>query len=393
MNELAPIIRDLAIILGMAGVVTLLFQKIKQPVVLGYLVAGIIIGPYTPPYLLISDVPNVKVLAELGVIFLMFSLGLEFSFHKLARVGFSAITTGIFEVLCMIIIGYFLGKILNWSDYESLFLGAALSISSTTIIIKSLQELNFTTRRFAHLVIGILIVEDLLAILLLVALSTLIITKHIFSISMLYATIKLIAVVASWFIVGFILVPKSFRTIARYTNSEILTIVSTALCLMLVVFAAYFHYSTALGAFIMGSILAETPQISRIRELIYPIRDIFAAVFFVSIGMLINPEMIIKHWPTVLLISLVTIIGKIFTSAIGAYLSGQSMRNSVRVGFSMAQIGEFSFIIIGLGMVMHVIDDELYAIIVAVSIVTTFTTPYFIRFADYLSRKVIKRNL
>lgn len=387
MLEATPLIRDLAVILGVAGIVTLVFQKIRQPVVLGYLVAGLIIGPYTPPHILITDIPNVKALAELGVIFLMFSLGLEFSFHKLTRVGFSASITGIFEVVMMTVIGFFVGTLLNWSYYECIFLGAALAISSTTIIIKALQELNLTKKRFADVVFGILIVEDLLAILILVSLTTVVATQNIFSIAMLIAAAKLITVVTAWFLIGFFLVPYSFRIIARFTNAEILTIVSCALCLMLVVVAAHFNYSTALGAFIMGSILAETPQIARIRELIQPIRDIFAAVFFVSVGMLIDPHMILMHWPIVLLLSVITIVGKVITSGVGAYMSGQSINNSMRIGFSMAQIGEFSFIIVGLGIVMGVISDELYAMVVAVSIVTTFTTPYLIRFSNYASQQ------
>lgn len=387
MHELAPIIHDLAVILGVAGFVTLLFQKIHQPVVLGYLVAGMIVGPYTPPHAFVTDVPNIKVIAELGVIFLMFSLGLEFSFHKLTRVGFSASVTGIFEVVLMMILGLVTGQILGWSYYESLFLGAALSISSTTIIIKALEELSLTTRRFADVIFGILVVEDLLAILILVALSTVIATKNIFSFAMLWATAKLVTVVTAWFLVGFFIVPNLFRNIARYANSEILTIVSIALCLMLVVTAAHFHYSTALGAFIMGSILAETPQMPRIKELIRPIRDIFAAVFFVSVGMLIDPKMILAHASIVLFISAITISGKIVASGIGAFITGQSFTNSLRIGFSMAQIGEFSFIIVGLGITLGVIDDKLYAIVVAVSAITTFTTPYLIRFSSYMSQQ------
>ena len=324
MHELSPIIRDLAVILGVAGIVTLVFQKIRQPVVLGYLVAGMIIGPYTPPHTLVTDIPNIKVIAELGVIFLMFSLGLEFSFHKLTRVGFSAGFTGIIEVILMTILGFATGILIGWSYYDSLFLGAALAISSTTIIIKAIEELDLIKKKFAEIVFGILVVEDLLAILILVALSTVVITKSIFSLAMLWATTQLIIVVMGWFLIGYFIVPYSFRKIIYYAGPETLTIVSIALCLILVVFAAHFHYSSALGAFIMGSILAETPQISEIKKLILPIRDIFAAVFFVSVGMLINPEMIIMHWKIVLLISTITILGKILTSGIGAFVTGKA---------------------------------------------------------------------
>lgn len=388
MHELAPIIRDLAVILGIAGFITLLFQKIHQPVVLGYLVAGIIVGPYTPPHSLVNDIPNIKVLAELGVIFLMFSLGLEFSFHKLTRVGFSASITGIFEVIVMTIIGFIMGKMIGWSYYNSLFLGAALAISSTTIIIKALEELNLTKQHFAEMVFAILVVEDLLAILMLVALSTVMIAKNIFSIAMLWSATTLVIVVTTWFIVGYFLVPYAYRKIEKFTNSEVLTIVSVALCLILVVVAAHYHYSSALGAFIMGSILAETPQVHLITELVRPIRDIFAAVFFVSVGMLIDPQMILAHWELVLIISAVMIISKIVISGMGALITGQSPNTAVRIGFSMAQIGEFSFIIAALGIAIGAADNELYAIIVAVSAITTFTTPYLIKLSGRVSERL-----
>lgn len=387
MHDLAPLIHDLGIILAVAGFVSLLFRKIRQPVVLGYLVAGIIIGPYTPPHAFVTDVPNIKVLAELGVIFLMFSLGLEFSFHKLTRVGFSASITAIFEVLFMTLLGFITGQMFGWSYYESIFLGAALSISSTTIIIKALEELKLKARRFADVVFGILVVEDLLAILIIVALSTVVVTNNIMTLGMLWAAGKLVAVVVGWFLIGYFLVPNLFRNIARFANNEILIIVSVALCLLLVIVTTHFHYSSALGAFIMGSILAETQQVARIKKLVQPIRNIFAAVFFVSVGMLIDPKMIILYWPTILLISIITICGKVLSSGIGAYLTGQNPTNSLRIGFSMAQIGEFSYIIVGLGVALSVISDKLYAIVVSVSVITTFTTPYLIRLSSFISQK------
>lgn len=388
MHELAPLIKDLAIILGIAGIVILLFQKIRQPIVLGYLLAGVIVGPYTPPHNLVSDIPNIKILSELGVIFLMFSLGLEFSFHKLKRVGFSAGITGLIETVFMLLVGLAAGRLLNWSFYDSLFLGAALAISSTTIIIKALDELKLKTRRFAEIVFGILVVEDLLAILLMVSLSTIVTTNNIFSSAILLATGKLILVIGGWFLVGYFLVPSLFRKIMTYASEETLTIISVALCLFLVCVANHFHYSTALGAFIMGSILAETPLVHRIEELIEPIRNIFAAVFFVSVGMLIDPAIIWEHLPTVFFICLATIIGKLLTTGVGAFLTGQSLNNALRIGFSMAQIGEFSFIIVGLGAALNATSSSLYPIIVAVSAITTFTTPYFIRASAHLANKL-----
>jgi CPA2 family monovalent cation:H+ antiporter-2 len=378
-HELSPLIYDLAIMLGLASLVILLFQKIHQPVVLGYLVAGMIVGPHTPPYSLVSDIKDIRVLSELGVIFLMFSLGLEFSFRKLARVGFSATVTGVIEVLLMVVIGHSVGMALGWQFYDSLFLGAALAISSTTIIIKAIDELKLKTKRFAEIIFGVLIVEDLLAILILVALQTLVATQNILSMSMLFAWIKLILVVGGWFIIGYFLVPPWFLKISKYINQETLTILSVALCLIFVSIAASFHYGPALGAFIIGSILAETVLIRRIEDLIKPICDIFAAVFFISVGMLIDPLVIVKNWQVVLLISIVTIFGKLITTSVAAFLTGQSANTSLRVGFSMAQVGEFSFIIVGLGLALGVVSNELYPLIVAVSGITTFTTPYLIR--------------
>lgn len=392
MHELAPLIYDLAVMLGLAGIVVLIFQRIRQPVVLGYLVAGMIVGPYTPPHSLVNDVANIRILSELGVIFLMFSLGLEFSFQKLKSVGLSASVIGIVEVLIMAVLGYLTGMALGWTHFDSLFLGAALSISSTTIIIKAIDELGLKTRRFAELIFGVLIVEDLLAILLLVALSTMVATNHVFSLSIMYAALKLVLVVGSWFLIGYLLLPPLFLRVANYISQETLTIVSVALCLTLVCAAASFHYSTALGAFIMGSILAETVLIHRIEELIKPIRDIFAAVFFISVGMLINPAVILHNWSVVLLIALITVGGKIISTSAGAILTGQSLNTSVRTGFGMAQIGEFSFIIAGLGVTLNVTSGKLYPLIVAVSAITTFTTPYLIRFSGYFSG-VLERNM
>ncbi len=392
MHALAPLIYDLAIMLGVAGMVILLFQRIHQPVVLGYLVAGMILGPYTPPHQFISDSPNIKILSELGVIFLMFSLGLEFSFQKLTRVGVSALMTGILNVAFMMGVGAVAGHWLQWSFNDTLFLGAALSISSTTIIIKAIDELGLKTKRFAEFIFGVLIVEDLLAILLLVGLST-IMAKHTWlSMDMLSTLMRLVMVVGAWFIVGYFILPSLFKKIARFLSQETLTIVSVALCLFLVTMADRLNYSTALGAFIMGSILAETVLVNRIEEAIIPIRDIFGAVFFISVGMLIDPHVILTEWRAVLLISALLILGKVIIIGVASFVTGQSFNTSFRAAFGMAQIGEFSFIIAALGLTLGVINDRLYPIIVAVSGVTTFTTPYFImfsaKFGDYLEKKM-----
>lgn len=391
MHELTPLIHDLAIMLGVAGIVVLLFQRIKQPVVLGYLVAGMIVGPFTSSYGLVTDIANIKILSELGVIFLMFSLGLEFSFHKLMKVGFSAFITGIFDVSLMLLLGYGAAVLLGLDSNDRFFLGASLAISSTTIIFKAINELNLKTKRFAEIIFGVLIVEDLLAILLLVALSTMVASKSFLPSDMIVAAAKLLLVVGAWVLVGYSIVPTLFRRLETYVSQETLTITSVALCLFLVSVAAYFHYSTALGAFIMGSILAETVLVQRIEELIVPIRDIFGAVFFISVGMLINPVLIIDQWQIVLFISMVLIVGKVTVISIGTFLTGQSIKTSVRAGFGMAQIGEFSFIIAALGVSLNAVNDKFYPVIVAVSSITTFTTPYMIRFSGRLGMALERR--
>ncbi len=392
MQPLAPLIKDLAVILGVASLVTLLFQKIRQPVVLGYLLSGIIVGPHIPPYDLVTDVPSLHTLSELGVIFLMFSLGLDFSFHKLKRVGTPAIISGLFEVLVVLLIGIVLGKILGWPIYDCIFLGAALSISSTTIIIKAMEELGLKNKHFAELVFGILIVEDLLAILLLAGLSIVVGTHAVLSATLADSAIKLFIVVGSWFLIGYFLIPTLIRKLVDVANQETLTIVSVALCLLLVCIAAYFGYSTALGAFIMGSILAETDLIQFIEQYMRPIRDIFAAVFFISVGMLIDPSIIIHNIGVVLLIAIITIVAKILSTGTGALAAGQSLTTAVRSGFSMAQIGEFSFIIAGLGLTLQVTRPALFPIIIAVSAITTFTTPYLIMSSASLSKR-LEKNL
>lgn len=381
------LIEDLAIILCFAGVTTVLFQKIKQPTVLGYLIAGIIIGPFTPPFSLIDDEAEIKVLAELGVIFLMFSLGLEFSFHKLVKVGLPAVIIAIVEVVTVLLIGYSVGQLIGWSSYESVLLGSALAISSTTIIVKALEELNLKRHYFSELMVGVLLIEDLLAILLLVYLSTPINTEGIFSYPVLITTVQLLLVVTSWFLIGYLFVPILMRRIQNYINHETLTIISVGLCLALSAIAMHFDYSVALGAFIMGSILAETPQAQSIETLTLPIRDIFAAVFFVSVGMLIDPSIIMTSLPLVLFLSIVTIGAKFFGAAFGTLLSGQGVSTAMRIGFSMAQIGEFSFIIIGVGVAMSATRESLYPIIVAISAITTFATPYMIKFSVKFSER------
>ncbi|MBX9839842.1 MAG: cation:proton antiporter [Silvanigrellaceae bacterium] len=279
MNHIPQLIIDLAVILGVAAIVTYVFRKINQPVVLGYIVAGIIVGPYTHPFFSIVDVDSLKTLAELGVIFLMFALGLEFSFRRLAKVGVSAAGTAIIQIIVMITLGLTTAKLLGWTNMDSIFLGCMIAISSTTIIIKAFEELGLKKKRFAELVFGILIVEDLAAILMIVALTNISLTSSFNGIELLIAGGKLAVVVGAWFLIGIFLVPRLVKKVGQQNNSEMLVVVAIALCLGLVALASYFNYSVALGAFIMGSIIAESPEAKRIEHLVEPLKDIFGAVF------------------------------------------------------------------------------------------------------------------
>ena len=389
--QLYPLIRDLAVILGTGGLVSLLFHRIKQPVVLGYILAGAIVGPNTPPYSLVSDIIGIKTWAELGVIFLMFSLGLEFSFRKLATVGVAPVLTAGFEVFLMNVLGYYSGRFLGYSPTDSIFLGAMLSISSTTVIIKALEELKLKTKRFAEIIFALLIVEDLIAILILVTLSAFAAHQAFSGVALFYMVFKLVLVVGCWFLTGYFLVPRLMRYVGRFGTGEMLTLISLSLCLALAVFASYFDYSAALGAFIMGSIIAESAESHKIAERLEPLRDLFAAVFFVSVGMLIDPSMLWHQAPTILILAMVVICGKVTATCVGSLLAGQTLKRSLQVGLGIAQIGEFSFIIASLGMASKMTSDFIYPVGVAVSILTTFTTPYLIRASDPLARALEKR--
>lgn len=391
----APLIQDLAVILGVAAIVTFIFRRIRQPVVLGYIVAGLIVGPHTPNIFSVSDYENIKIWAELGVIFLMFTLGLEFSFRRLGRVGMSAGLTAMIQITSMMLLGFLCAKILNWSRMDAIFVACMIAISSTTIIIKAFGELGLTSKKFAELVFGILIVEDLVAILMMVALTNIATTSSVGGVELLVAGAKLAVVVGAWFLVGMFVVPRFVKSVSRHGNDEMLTVVAIGLCLALVALAARFHYSVALGAFIMGSILAESTEAKRIEHLVQPLKDIFGAVFFVSVGMLIDPHAIVENFGAIALLSLVLIVGNPLSVTIGAFITGQTVRNAIQTGFSLGQIGEFSFIIASLGLSYNVISERLYPIIVATSLITTFTTPYSIKFsekfADLIERKTPPR--
>ncbi len=381
MPQLIP---DLGVILVTAALATLLFKKLKQPMVLGYLVAGLLVGPHVPLFPSITDKANIQVWSEIGVIFLLFSLGLEFSFKKLMKVGGSAGFTAILEVVFMLGLGYLVGHLLGWNTMDSLFLGAILSISSTTIIVRAFQEAGLKGQKFVDLVFGILVVEDIVAILLLVLLASFAASGSFSGWELVSSGSRLLFHVAIWFLVGIFLIPLFLRKIRRLLEDETLMLVAVGLCFLMVMIATQVGFSPALGAFVMGSLLSETPEGEKMEHVLQPIKNLFAAVFFVSVGMMIDPQVLIERWDLVILITLVTIVGKFISSFLGAFLSGQSRRQSFFAGMSLAQIGEFSFIIASLGVSLKVTSDFLYPLAIAVSAVTTFTTPYLIRYSDAL---------
>lgn len=388
MTHLPSLVEDLALILMTAGVVTLLFRRLRQPVVLGYLLAGFLVGPHFLHTPTVTDQPNVQVWSEIGIIFLLFALGLEFSFKKLAKVGGSAGITALIEVVAMVGIGYVTGSLLGWSSMDALFLGGVLAISSTTIIIRAFEEVGVKGRGFVGLVFGVLIVEDMIAILLLVLLSTVAVTQTFAGREMIVSGAKLVFFLTLWFLAGIFLVPSFLRRAKPWINHETLLVVSCGLCFAMVVFAVKVGFSPALGAFVMGSILAETVEAEEIEHLIGPVKNLFAAVFFVSVGMLINPAVLVQYAGPIAIITVVTIAGKILSTTLGSLISGRTLRHSVQAGFSLAQIGEFSFIIAGLGLSLKVTSEFLYPIAVSVSAITTFCTPYLIRVADPAANKL-----
>ena len=381
MHESA-LLQDLAVVMVVAGFVTVLFHRLKQPVVLGYILAGVIIGPHTPPFPLIKDEHTIRTLSELGVIFLMFALGLEFSFRKLRRVGVTALIAAALEILLMLWVGYEIGVFFGWKTMDSIFLGGILAISSTTIIVKALEELGLTKEKFAELIFGVLIFEDILGILIIAVLSGVAITGSLQVADVLRATGKLSVFLAVALTVGLLVVPKLLGYVGRFRRNEMLLITVLGLCFGACAITLRLGYSVALGAFLMGAIIAEAREIGRIEELLGPIRDMFSAVFFVSIGLLIDPKMLLQYAVPIIVITIAVIVGKVVTCSFGAFVAGQDMRTSLRVGMGLAQIGEFSFIIAALGQSLNVTSAFLYPIAVTVSAITTLATPYLIRASD-----------
>ena len=381
MSQLAPLISDLALILICAGIMTLIFKRLKQPLVLGYIVAGFLCSPhfkFTPS---VVDTDNIHIWSDIGVIFLLFALGLDFSFKKLMRVGGQAVIASCTIILCMIMIGIFVGWMFDWQRMDCIYLGGMLAMSSTTIIYKAFDDMGIRQQRFTGIVLSILILEDILAIVLMVMLSTLAVSTNFEGSEMIYSIMKLAFFLILWFVVGIYLIPLFLKRSSKFLSNETLLIVSLALCFGMVYLAALVGFSPAFGAFIMGSILAETTQSEQISRLVSPVKDLFGAIFFVSVGMMVDPHMIMEYKIPIIVIVLSVLLGQTIFGTAGVLLSGQPLKISMQCGFSLTQIGEFAFIIASLGVSLHVTSDFLYPIVVAVSVITTFMTPYMIRLA------------
>ena len=386
MGHLPHLITDLALILGAAAISTLIFKWLNQPLVLGYIIAGLIVGPYFHFAPTVVDKENVETLAEIGVIFLLFSLGLEFSFKKLLRVGGSASITAFVEIVFITVAGYFTGKMMGWTTMDSLFLGGMLASSSTTIILRAFDELGVKTKKFAGVVFGVLIVEDIVVILLMVLLSTVAVTREFQGAEMLMTVLKLLFFLVLWFVAGIFILPTFLKKAKKLMTDETLLILSLGLCLGMVFLATKVGFSAELGAFVMGSIIAETTSAEKVEHLLKPVKDLFGAIFFTSVGMMIDPRAMVEYAQPILWITLLTLFGKLFSTTLGALLSGQPLKQSVQVGASMAQIGEFAFIVATLGVSLGVTSPFLFPVAVGASAITTFTTPYLIKSSGAIAR-------
>lgn len=386
------LITDLAFILILGAFVTLLFKWIKQPVVLGYIVAGFLASPNFTPLPSVANEANIEFWAQIGIIVLLFSLGLEFSFKKLVSTGSSAIVTALIIVIGMMATGFAIGRLLGFTTINSLFLGGMLSMSSTTIIIKALGDLGLSQKKFAMLVFAVLVVEDMFAVVMMVVLSSIAINDSVEGGEMLLSVSKLAFFLIIWFLVGIFVLPSFLNKSRKYLNNETLLIVSMGLCLGMSIFSVACGFSLALGAFVMGSILAGTSYAERIEKVTLPVKDLFGSVFFISVGMMVQPTVIVEYWPSILLLSAVVIVGMIVFGTFGMLVTGQSLKTALEAGFSLTQIGEFAFIIASLGMSLGVLEPTIYPIVVAVSVITTFTTPYFIKMS-YPFYKFIERHL
>ena len=381
MGHLPALINDLALILVLAGIVTLLFKRLKQPLILGYIIVGFIAGPHIAFTPSVADESNVSTWADIGVIFLMFTLGLEFSFKKILKMGSAPFIAACTIIFCMIGLGSICGHFFGWSRINSLFLGGMLAMSSTTVIYKALTDMGYMQHRFASSVMSVLVIEDILGILLMVVLSTIAMSNSFQGIQLAGSLLQLALVLVVWFVVGVFIIPTFLSKARPLMSSETLLIVSLGLCFLMVVLAVKLHYSSAFGAFMAGSILAETIEAEDITKVVQPVKDLFGAIFFVSVGMLVDPQIIVQYWFPILVLILAILVGQAVFGTFDYLLSGQPLKVAMQCGFSMAQIGEFAFIIASLGNSLHVTAHFLYPVVVAVSVITTFLTPYMIRLA------------
>lgn len=381
MADVPALINDLAYILVSAGIVTLIFKRLKQPLVLGYIVAGFLVSPHMPYTASVLDTENVHLWADIGVMFLLFSLGLDFSFKKILKMGASPIISTITIIFCMSVLGLLVGHIFDWPKMDCIFLGGMLAMSSTTIIYKAFDDLGLRQQQFAGLVMSVLILEDILAIVMMVMLSAIASGSNPDGEQMLGSLVKIAFFLVLWLVVGIFAIPLFLRRVRKLINDEVMLIVALGMCCAMAVFSTKVGFSSAFGAFIMGSILAETVEAERIEKLVEPVKNLFGAIFFVSVGMLVDPNIIMEYALPIMALVLTILVGQGIFGSISFMLGGESLKSAMRCGFSMAQIGEFSFIIASLGLSLGVISDFLYPVVVAVSVITTFLTPYMIRLA------------
>ena len=381
MAEIPHLIQDLALILMVAGLVTLLFKKLRQPLVLGYIVAGFLVSPHMPYLMSVVDKADIQTWADIGVMFLLFSLGLDFSFKKILKMGMTPVIAALTIIFCMMALGTGVGTMFGWSRMNCLFLAGMLAMSSTTIIYKALDDLGLRQQRFAGLVMSVLILEDVLAIVMMVMLSTIARGANPDGSMMIESVGKIVFFLVLWFVVGIFLIPPFLRKTRRLMNDETLVVVALGLCCAMAVLSTTVGFSSAFGAFVMGSILAETIEADKITTVVEPVKNLFGAIFFVSVGMLVNPAILVSYAVPILVLVLTILVGQAIFGTMGFMLSGQPLKTAMRCGFSMAQIGEFAFIIASLGLSLRVISDFLYPVVVAVSVITTFLTPYMMKAA------------
>ena len=382
MSELPELVKDLAFILVVAGFVTLIFKKLKQPLVLGYIVAGFLVSPHMPYVMSVVDKSDIQTWADIGVIFLLFSLGLDFSIKKILKMGASPIIAACTIIFCMMTLGVIVGHSFGWKEMDCIFLGGMVAMSSTTIIYKAFSDMGLTQQGFASTVMSVLILEDILAIVMMVMLSTIASGNSPDGVQLLGSIMKIGFFLVLWFVVGLFAIPLFLRSVRKLLNNETLLIVALGFCCLMAVISTQVGFSAAFGAFVMGSILAETVEADKIIRLVDPVKNLFGAIFFVSVGMLVNPNVLINYAVPILLLVITILVGQALFGTLGYLLGGQTLKNAMRCGFSMAQVGEFAFIIATLGRSLGVISEFLYPVVVAVSVITTFLTPYMIRAAE-----------